>query len=169
MHCFTAANVLTPILRPFEFVCHMHPSEVFRQVWLERMRNAECSKRVLEIPDIVTDMWNPTLRECTQLIENLRTCTIVLGDVDKYFGVIESETIYKVIQNLASGVHLCHSNRPESFSNATWIHRCVQLIKDYRTLCHCSKAANTLLDLRKELKLTGDFQLIETLAATVHT
>ena len=169
VHCFVTANVLTPILRQFEYVCHVHPSEVFRQIWLERMRTAEYSKGVLEIHDIIVEIWNPALRECSQLIESLHTCTIVLEDVDKYFGDIEPDNLYKVIQNLAGGVDLCRFDRSESFSNASWIHRCVQLISDYRTLCQCSQAATTLLDLRKELNLTGDFQLIETLAATVHT
>ena len=47
--------------------------------------------------------------------------------------------------------------------NRTWIRSAAQKILDYQELTYYAKSAHTLMQLKKTLKLTGDFNILTNL------
>ena len=146
----------------------MNFSELFRKIWNEHMKTAATTKQEagseLTIPDIKTEIWEPAFTECKTLLDSLRKRTIQLSTVDRYFkSVDQKETM---IKSLYAGVEKCMSNRVHDH-DTHWIAIAIDLMEKYWPLCELSKEADIVLELKKDLVLTGDFTLIETLAKQV--
>ena len=120
------------------------------------------------IQDIVDEIWRPAFKECEEtILEGLRDESIDLQAVDSYFKCYDSiETIESHLHRLFCGVELCHG-RSSPQTCPQWICEAVHRIHEYWTLSDYAAAAETILDLKDKLKLTGDFHVITTIAKKV--
>ena len=167
-HRFHSARPLDPIRMYFDFMERMYRNDLFHRVWSDATRKASHRKDELTIQDIVDEIWRPAFKECEEtILEGLRNESIMLQAVDSYFKCYDSiETIESHLYRLFSGVELCHGRHPPP-TCPKWIHEAVDRIHYYWTLSDYAAAAETILDLKDKLKLTGDFHVISTIAKKV--
>ena len=164
--CFIALKAASPlnmIITKFDIMNRLNSTGLFIRMWNARMKNAK-SQSELSIQSIKTDIWDPCFQECQTLLNSLRDKTILLSRVDHYFKGVEN--IKAQLRTLHAGVHLC---APEQASkkDVSDIYSAVDRIEKYWSLCRLATAAETVMDLKEKLVLTGDFSLIETLAMQV--
>ena len=122
---------------------------------------------MLDLADIVSQVWDPTFQSCQVLLESLKNQSVHLVVVDNYFhqysddrkGLSESITVFNC------GMLACTERKDPTCSK--WIESVVNSMQQYWSLSRYSKAAATLLQLKNELQLSGDFDIVEQLAAKV--
>jgi hypothetical protein len=167
--CFYSALPLDPIKVKYDFMVRHHQNDFFHRIW-ERtaIRAARASAAELTIPDIVTKIWTPAFEECCQILDSLNNCSITLREVDDRFLRFNNNisTLKFHLEQLHKGVEVCH-DRPPPPRCPPWIDAAVERMQQYWTLSRYAKAAKTVLKLRDELMLTGDFTLMETIAKKV--
>ncbi len=146
----------------------MYRNDLFHQIWNDATRKASRRKDELTIQDIVDEIWRPAFKECEEtILEGLRDESISLQAVDSYFKCYNDiKTIESHLYRLFSGVELCRGRNPPQ-TCPSWISAAVHRIHDYWTLSDYATAAETILDLKDKLKLTGDFHVITTIAKKV--
>ena len=166
-HRFHSAKPLEPIRMYFDFMGRMYKNDLFHRVWNDATKEAARKKDELTIQDIVDEIWRPAFKECEgTILEGLRNGSIKLQMVDNYFKCYTTETIESHLHRLFCGVELCHRRDPPQ-TCPPWIHMAVHRIHEYWTLSDYAAAAETILELKDKLKLTGDFHVITTIAKEV--
>ena len=167
-HCFMSASSLDPILVKFNAMMQIHPNDLFNVIWHITMTRAVSTKPVLQMDDIVTQMWDPAFHLSQELLDQLHDHTMKLSRVENDFRHYryQPDHLQGNLMSLCKGVNLCLERMDASFS---WVHGVVLTIQEYWSLCQYQTAACTLLKLQKELKLTGDFQVVVKLAEQVCT
>lgn len=165
-YCFLAAVPLDEIINKYDFMTRHHPNDLFRQMWQLTSKKAEKENPELTINDIVTKVWLPSFKECCRILDSLKSCSMKLREVNNRFRhYSDSNTIKVQLEKLYKGVELCH-NKPAP-TRPPWINSAVERMEQYWTLTRYAQAAETVLQLRQKLELTGDFSLMETIAKKV--
>ena len=169
-HCFLAAFPLDPIKVKYDFMVRHYQNDFFHRIWEHTAIRVDRAGTGLTIPDIVTKIWNPAFEECCQILDSLSNCSITLREVDERFLRFNRNigTIKFHLEQLHRGVEVCHNRKPPPRC-PPWIDSAVERMQQYWTLSRYAKAAQTVLKLRDELGLTGDFALMETIAKKVLT
>ena len=167
-HLFQSAAPLDPIRMPFDFMSRLCQNDLFHRVWSNAVRKAAHRKQELTIQDIVDEIWRPAFKECdSTILGGLGDGSIKLQAVDSYFSHYANiETIKGHLYQLYKGVELCYGRTPPPRC-PQWIHSAVGRVHHYWTLGQYAAAAQTVLELREKLGLTGDFHLMETIAEQV--
>ena len=145
---------------------HIHANELFHQIWQEQMYVAAESPSGLQIADIATRIWQPAFAHCQNLLDQLHGRTIKFSVIDSLFQQYTRtpQHLKEQLRHLFIGVSVCLNL---GHQNDTWITRVVNTMQQYWSLCQYSTAAIFFLELKKNLKLTGNFQLVERLATRV--
>ena len=145
-----------------------YKNDIFHRIWIHTSNQAFKANSELTISDIVTKIWNPAFEECCRLLDSLSNCSITLQEVDDRFLRFNNNIsmIKFHLEQLHRGVEECH-NRKLPPGCPPWIHSAVEHMQQYWTLSRYAKAAQTVLELRDMLNLTGDFSLMETIAKKV--
>lgn len=164
--CLVSASPLEPILTKFHLLFSRHQSDIFRNVWSSKLQEAKQVQ--MTISDVVTHVWDPVFEECCLLIDNIQSRRIKLQCVDHYFRCfhIGSESVSMHIRKLFVALEACHNREVQSLG---WIQSAVDRMEQYWSLCELAKAAKIILDLRESTKLTGNFDVIESVASEVAT
>ena len=167
--CFLTAFPLDPIKVKYDFMVRHYQNDFFHRIWEHTaIRAARASTAELTIPDIVTKIWNPAFEECCKLLDSLSNCSITLREVDDRFLRFNNVSTIKLhLEQLHKGVEVCLDRKPPQRC-PPWIDSAVERMQQYWMLSRYAKAAQTVLKLRDELNLTGDFALMETIAKKVH-
>ena len=166
--CFLTADPLDPIKEKYDFMSRCYQNDLFPRIWLQTSHHASKANCELTISDIVTKIWTPAFEECCRLLNSLKDCSIKLREVDDRF--LRHNNCSKIkfqLEQLHSGVEECLNGKPLAQS-PPWIDSAVEHMQQYWTLSRYVKAAQTVLEVRDKLKLTGDFSLMETIAKKVH-
>lgn len=141
-------------------------SEVFTRCWREKMTAiTQARPNPLTISEIVPLVWTPVFTQCVCLLEQLMNYSISLPMVDCYFKGMERSIIALSIKQLQRGVEICRSGKDKK--NFKWIEGVVNRMEQFWRLCLFSDAAQTFLNLRDTLNLSGNFQLVERVADKV--
>lgn len=165
--CFNAAIPLDPIKVQYDFMARHHPNDLFHRVWDVALMKASRENTEIIIEDIVTKIWDPAFKECCRILESLNNRSMTLEEVNQRFRNYDDGNKIKVqLQKLHKGVELCLNRKPPS-ERPTWIDRAVERMQQYWTLSRYATAAQTILQLKEKLELTGDFSLMETIAKKV--
>ena len=165
--CFQTATPLDPIKVKYDLMVRHYQNDFFHRIWEHTAIRAARVSTGLTIPDIVTKIWNPAFEECCQLLDSLSNCSITLREVDERFLRFSNSSMIKFhLEQLHRGVEVCHDRRPPPRC-PPWIDSAMERMQQYWTLSRYEKAAQTVLKLRDELRLTGDFALMETIAKKV--
>jgi hypothetical protein len=153
----------------YDFMVRRYQNDFFHRIWARTaIRAAKASAAELTIPDIVIRIWTPAFEECCQILDSLNNCSITLREVDDRFLRFNNNisTLKFHLEQLHKGVEVCH-DRPPPPGCPPWIDVAVERMQQYWTLSRYAEAAKTVLKLRDELMLTGDFALMETIAKKV--
>lgn len=164
--CFQLAQPLLSILNSYHFLSQVHHNALFQGIWSSKLKVIAKAKLTLSIPDLVTKIWNPVFEECCQLLDSVKSRSIKLKDVDRYFRELEGGYMQHHLINLLKAIEKCHGWTENSLA---WVHGAMSHIKHYWSLCEQAEAACSVLGLRDTLKLTGDFKIIENVASKVTT
>ena len=163
---FTSAFPLDSIKMHYDFMVRHHPNDIFHRVWRVSLNRAGKEGSKLNIEDIVTKIWKPAFNESCQILESLNNCSMKLREVNDRFRKYENTNKIKIqLEKLYRGVELCYGRSPNQCP--PWIDRAVDQMQQYWTLSRYAKAALTVLQLKENLELTGDFSLMETIAKKV--
>lgn len=163
--CFEIAQPLEPILNSYHMLSLHYASDLFKHIWTSALKTEAKTKLTATFTDVVARAWNPVFAQCCWLIDNVQTRKIKLKDVDEYFGHYEGgHLIIEQLHNLYSAIEAC-SGKP--VNETRWIRSSVDLMEQYWALCEQAEAANIILDLKKSLRLTGNFEIIEHVANQV--
>ena len=166
-HCFKTAAPLDPIMTLYDFMARHHPNDLFHRIWSAASWRAVKEKPDLTIKDIVTKIWNPAFKECCRVLDSLQDHSMKLKEVnDRFYQFDDGNMIIAHLEKLYKGVELCHRRSPPT-KHPSWIDSAVECMQQYWTLCRYAKAAQTVLQLKQKLELTGDFSLMETIAKKV--
>ena len=163
----SAAISLAPMVRQFFLLTQKYPNTIFEQIWSNTLKIVSSSGSTLDLTDIVSVVWNPTFKLCQVLLESLIKQTVQLGEVDKYFHQYSEDRprLTETITSYYHGMLACTEGKDRN--KVKWIQTVVVSMQKYWSLSRYSDAAATLLQLKDKLHLTGDFVVVEQLAAKV--
>ena len=166
-HCFKKAEPLVDILDNFFYLSRKFHSDLFQRIWKSKLKDISNTKDVITFSSVVTDIWNPVFDKCCQLIDSIKTRSIILRDVDLHFRQLHDEgSVCEHLRNLYMAIETCNSRK---VGQSNWIQVSVDLMEQYWSLCEQGKAARIVLELKEKLKLTGNFEIIEYVANQVTT
>ena len=166
--CFEAATPLISIAKAFYTVAFLRGNVLFDDIWKQNMTTASRNNPELTIQSIVSDMWAPTVSDCTSLLDGIKHQSIQLAEIDKHFA---NNAVYRNDESLIKDhIHRLYLGlRPDQMNLdlPSSLLSAVELIVRYISLSKCSSTALVVLDLREKLQLSGDFELIETISKKV--
>ena len=117
------------------------------------------SKTVSEIEHINSYFWDPVISKCKVLITGVQDCSISLSVVIKYFGNYEERNSFIQLANpLAEKIDTFSA---EKFTAG------IERIISYKSFLNCKDVANAFLNMKKMLKLTGNFESFESISNPV--
>lgn len=141
-------------------------SQIFLDIWKQQMYDTLRGNNKLD--NIFSCVWEPVINSCTELLLGLYSKQIVLSRVDKHFkGLNSIETqlhdFWKAMK-LVLSKNKEHQPFPEKNS---WLDDRITTIRQYWNFESYSNYSNTFLDLKKALKIHGDFGAIQHLVSNV--
>ena len=161
-HYFQLADPLIPIISQFTVLTKLYPNNTFNDYWDTEKKNVQ--NRPLQLVDVVKHVWEPAFMKCCAFLESLQDESIRLDEVDKLLDSYTKDKLISEIKYLEKGI--CHCTKAR-IPDDKWIESCVQRMQVYRSLRQHASAAKAFLDLKVTLELTGDFKIVEGLAAKV--
>ena len=140
-------------------------SSIFYATWSTFMKQTRKNNPNMSIRDVEIQVWTPTFGHCQNLLDQLRSFSMTLADVDRHFKDFkEKGELVRELKALSDGVAKCLEQRQDD----DWMHTSVQRIEEYRKLRGYCNAANSFLKLRDSLNLIkGDFQTVERISEEV--
>ena len=165
VHGFSDADSLQPCLKQFWFMTQESKCDIFIKFLYERLAALVRNKCILSMSGVMPKVWTPVFAQCEQVLEQLMDFSIPLSMVDDLFHGKENDLIGHNIKQLQKGVEWCRSGR--DVKNFEWIKRVIDRMNQFWKLSRYTDAARAFLKIRDELKLTGDFKLVENVASQV--
>ena len=161
-YCFQSASPLFPIVSDFTALVRKYPSNTFNDHWDTEKKGIQ--NMPLQLVDVVEHIWEPAFMKCCAFLESLQDKSIRLAEVDKLLDSYTEEKLILEIKQLEKGI--CHCTKA-TIPDHKWIESCVKRIQEYHSLRQHASAAEAFLGLKGTLELTGDFDIVERLAAKV--
>ena len=159
---FQSAEPLNTFAEMFYIMTHTYTSDVFRNVW-----NSVAAKvtrnSTITIADVYPNIWQLAFFHCQTLLDQLHDQSMTLVDVDRYFKQYQGLELESQLMNMFQGINACLRQK----HSGAWIKSTARRIHDYWDLHSYQVAANTFLQLRSALHLTGDFRNVERLSTEV--
>ena len=159
--CFQSASPLFPIISDFTALVRKYPNNTFIDHWDAEKKGIQ--NMPLQLVDVVEHVWEPAFKKCCAFLESLHDKSIRLAEVDKLDSFTKEKLILEIKQLEKA---ICHCTRA-TIPDGKWIESCVKRIQEYRSLQQHASAAKAFLDLKVTLELSGDFDIVERLAAKV--
>ena len=161
IYCFQLADPFIPIISDFTVLIRQYPNNTFKNYW-DAEKNVQ--NMMLQLVDVVKKVWEPAFKKCCAFLESLRDKSITLAEVDELLNTYPDEKLKFEIKQLEKGI--CHCKNIKVLDNK-WIESCVKRMWEYHSLRRHTSAAEAFLSLKVTLELTGDFDIVEKLAAEV--
>ena len=130
---------------------------MFQRIWkLQSNRTSETNHNI-SINDIFIDVYDPTCELMKVMLEKLKDGSILLCEVDEYFG--NDLTIDQLLYEI----------RSMEFIDSTedWVSERMSQIEKYRKMRSDLKGAKGILKLKETYDLEGDFSGLDQLIETV--
>ena len=162
------ARVIDPYLEPLWIFSHVYQSDLFNKLWTAQLK-AHNNDGTLTFDDIIKKVWVPVFQQCSDIHEQLISSTITLAQVDQFFKQYlgKENALAKEIKYLHLAVQKCL--KKDVTNNLKWIKAIITKMQQHWELSTYADAAHAFLKIRDALYLTGDFSLVERVAAQVHT
>ncbi|KAF6297909.1 hypothetical protein mRhiFer1_000154 [Rhinolophus ferrumequinum] len=142
-------------------------SHIFRSFWTEAAGSlrkpeeeeegeGERERQILELQDAYGYLYLPCFHKFSDLYENLKLGEVTFAEVDSIFKVFENK--YDSLTADLQVMCALDSRHPKD-----WIKERVGQIQEYHLLHQAVRAAEVILEVKKNLGLTGDFHVLHTL------
>ena len=137
-------------------------NDLFSQLWEGKV--AEIGVTSISITVVSQQIWPKAYSHAQQLMEALHGRTMKLADVDHYLAKYKAPAeLTSILMNLNNHLNTCTG----SSHDGKWIGNVVDTIMQYWSFMKHQEAAKTVLRLKEELKLTGNFKRVKALASQV--
>ena len=163
VHGFSDAEPLEPCFKRFWFMTQKSKCDIFIKFLNERLATLVKDKCTLSMNDVMPEVWKPVFAQCEQVLKQLMDFSISLSMVDDLFYGKDNYHISHNIKQLQKGVIWCLSRR--DVKDFQWIKQVIDRMNQFWKLSRYPDAAQAFLRIRDELKLTGDFKLVENVAS----
>ena len=165
VHIFSEAKDLNPYLGPLWAISRKHQSDIFRMLWKSQIESS-WTLTPMTLVEVINVIWYPVLKLCTEIVQELFSWAIKLDQVDRIFKrySVDENILACEIRSLYRAVQECHG---ESATDLKWIETRITKMQQYWELCSYQDAVVAFCKIKDSLKLTGDFTLVETVAAKV--
>ena len=164
---FKQARVLDPCLEKLLIFLQYHPSGLFNKLWRTELNKVQRKYGTLTFEDVIKKVWVPVFRQCTEVHRLLMTSKITLAQVDQYFKqyLKDEKKLTKEICSLHLAVQECVGE--SDATSLKWIEVIISRMQQHWKLSTYAGAAHAFLKIRDTLQLTGNFSLVERVAAQV--
>ena len=164
-HCFRGAQALDSIVDNFTFLSWDLPNEIFLDFW-RKQKNKQCSK-TLTFSQVVSEVWDPVIEQCAQLLDRLNTRSISLQEVDSFWEQYNSRPSYLKRHLILLQQGICSAKSKPTSTNDDLIIACVDKMEQYSSLKAHAQAAKFFTLFQERLGLSGDFSFVKNLADKV--
>ena len=162
--CFRGAKALDSMVDRFSFLSSDIPNDIFLDLW-EKQKSKQ-GQKTLTFAQVVSDVWNPVVEQCTQLLDRLYDRSISLEEVDSLLERYKSRVdLKRHLIHLHKGV--CGVKGDPTPTNGDWIVACVYRMEQYYSLKTHAEAASFFASFKSRLGLRGDFSVVENLSGKV--
>jgi len=168
--CFTISNLPNEVIKNCIEVgkCGDNCNQLFQYFWNQ---NADALNKAKLTNDnfftvVHREVWTPTILRCKSLLCELNDRSIVLAKLDEFANM---KFFFSHLKELCSAMQRCYHFTKVPPPDQ-WIPQLMKRIEQYQKICSdvlCNDAAKLIINLRKSLCLTGDFEIIENLANCV--
>ena len=148
------------ILKSFFKLAEPERNDIFHAIWKKKLSNAYQTRTCLTQQKVVDLVWMPTYESCCNLVSVLTDQSMLLIEVENVFRGYELDDIQFCCESLVKSLASCSE---ENSADEKWIETVCKQIESYRLSKNCLESAKALVELRKQLKLTGDFTHIQLL------
>ena len=132
-------------------------SKIFFQIWKDSLQKVTSGKSVLEG---VKKVWEASIDHSEKLID--KKLSIKLTEIDRLFQCIDSSQIEKELTAFCQGI--C---KFKNIGSCQWVSNTARRIQFHRSFHDYVKTAETLLEMKRCLNLTGDFAEMDELVDQV--
>lgn len=165
--CYEPVKPLLPHIDVFCQLAHEHSSKLFHHFWkLEVKKIAKADG--ITFDEVVTLLWSRTLEQITDFISQLKRAKVQLKVLDEKLKEVYEDSLKECSRDIQE---LCQILAPllnaKDVCDMTWISEFCEHVNEYWNLCKSKKPANLFASLYKDLKLTGNFSVVETIAKGV--
>ena len=162
---FTVKDIPHELLKYLYIMGNKYRNDLFDICWRKQL---QCSSTNLTFQEVYTNVCQPVLNDCEEILLSLQEKTITLENVDKYFQKFEhisdmEDNLSKLcegIQEYFPGTRVLRAKR--------WVRDVVNHIQEYKRIYHYWNVAMIILNLKESLKLHGDFTAIKMIGTQVH-
>ena len=161
---FSVRDVPNELLEYLYIMDNQNRNHLFRSCWKIQCKqyiNLSTFKEVHEKVCVVV------LDECKEILLSLRKRTMTLENVDIYFPKFQPTELESHLNKLCQGIRQCFREDRELLPAKVWVHGVIVHIQEYMQIKNYLKVAMVVLELKKSMKLNGDFTVIKTLAQQV--
>jgi hypothetical protein len=166
LHCFQNAGKLKKFVDEFYQVTseQYYCSELFKKEWRDTLLRVVRQRTHLMIDKIYDLVWIPCKSSCQHLLDSVIDQSITLAEVDERFSVhrCDMETQLTVLFKGITGTS-------EAFTDErlSEVEIAAQRIREYWELQQYYRCSNAVINVKKSLLLTGDFDEVTCLAEKV--
>ena len=162
---FCDAAPVGSIVNSFSLLSVDLPNDMFLAYWTKQKEKQ--GNKMLTFAQVVSDIWEPAIEHCVQLLDGLKDRSISLQLVDSLLKRYRNKLtdLEKQLINLQNGICRVKGKTPPS---ERWIRGCVSRMEQYYFLHTHADAAKVFVTFKDRLDLHGDFSLVENLSQKVY-
>ena len=142
-------------------IYNIEKSKIFKKSWQKHCKKVQ--ENSITLKAILESVWLPVKNEMLSSKEEFLNGRMAIEKVKKYLRMLDSnfeEVKAEFDLLIANFKTLNKTSRDEK----SLLNTRIQQIKDYSKLLDASDAANTIMEFKTKMKLTGDFEEVENIA-----
>ena len=161
---FSVRDMPNELLEYLYIMGNQNRSDLFESCWKKQCKqysNLSTFKEVHEKVCVVV------LDECKEILLSLHKRTMTLENVDVYFLKFQPTELKSNLNKLCQGIRQCFPEDRELLPAKDWVPGVIVHIQEYMQIKNYLNVAMVVLELKRSMKLNGDFTVIDTLTQQV--
>ncbi|KAL3881517.1 hypothetical protein ACJMK2_027949 [Sinanodonta woodiana] len=150
----TAYKLSAEVVSMLEPMHTSYRSNIFLNLWQGIGR----ASKAMALDDVCKQVWKPSISKMKEITQKLVNGEILFGEMEKYLGKIYGENYEKMVEEMML-INVSDVKAKER----------VKQLKQYRQLEACVDGAKTIMNVAKAYELSGDFEVIKTIASQENT
>lgn len=140
-------------------------SQCFPKLWklkAEQAKGKFPGEAILSLDEAQENIYNPAMEDFEKTYRSLKDCSINFGSIKRQFKTVIKEKVL-----LKKEFEIMENSMGEAGSKRSWVETAMDKIHNYETLSTVVQTAQMINELRRELGLDGDFQILDDLTRYV--
>ncbi|KYO41916.1 E3 ubiquitin-protein ligase RNF213 [Alligator mississippiensis] len=136
-------------------------SQCFPKLWklkAEQAKGKFPGEAILSLDEAQENIYNPAMEDFEKTYRSLKDCSINFGSIKRQFKTVIKEKVL-----LKKEFEIMENSMGEAGSKRSWVETAMDKIHNYETLSTVVQTAQMINELRRELGLDGDFQILDDL------